>query len=72
MKTPGQARALGALRGLAEKGLPVGANDDVKDAALGVAWAVGCAREGHVPQLGLERDGGQCRKGDTPCGSGAR
>ncbi|MFZ1058261.1 MAG: hypothetical protein WAP47_03600 [Candidatus Rokuibacteriota bacterium] len=62
----GQAGAVGALGRCAEKGLQVGADDGVEDAALGVAWAVGRAREDHGPQVRPKRGPGQCPKSDTP------
>ena len=47
----GETPAVGALGRFAEKGLQMGADDRVEDAALRAAWAVGRAYEGHGPHV---------------------
>ena len=68
---PGEAGAVGALGRFLEKGLEVGADNGVKDAALRVAWAVGWPREGHGLHVRPERGPRQCQKKNTrrPWGS---
>ncbi len=63
---PRQAGPLGAVGRFAEKGLQVGADHGVENAALRVAGAVGRAREGHGPHVRSERGPGQCPKRNTP------
>jgi len=62
----GEAGAVDALGRFLEEGLQVGADDGVEDAALGVAWAVGWAREGHGPHVRPARGPRQCPKRNTP------
>ena len=63
---PGEAGAGGAVVGVAEKSLQMGADDGVEDAALRVAWAVGRAYESHGPHVRPARGPGQCPKRNTP------
>jgi len=61
----GQAGAVTAVGRFAKKGLQVGADDGVEDAALWVAWAVGGARKGHGLHVRPERGPRQCPKKNT-------
>ena len=63
---PGEAGGVTAVGRFAKKGVQVGADDGVEDAALWVAWAVGGPREGHGPHVRPERGPRQCPKKNTP------